>query len=63
MKKNLLLFAALLLILSPTALFAQNLNELFQKPLEENPEPWLQKMHYDENSFGLGRLIHLFLIT
>ncbi len=55
MKKNLLLFAALLLILSPTALFAQNLNELFQKPLEENPEPWLQKMHYDENSFGPGR--------
>jgi hypothetical protein len=55
--KNFLLLLSLLTFLIPSLITAQNLNELFQKPLEENPEPWLKKMHFDEKSFMPGRQI------
>jgi hypothetical protein len=56
MKKKLLLSALLALLLAGF-ISAQNLNELFQRPLEANPEPWLKKMHQDQNSFGPGRQV------
>jgi Secretion system C-terminal sorting domain len=52
MKKSLMILFSVLTFILPNLLMAQNLNELFQKPLEENPEPWLQKMHFDDKSFG-----------
>ncbi|HEY6907066.1 MAG TPA: sialidase family protein, partial [Ignavibacteriaceae bacterium] len=54
MRKNLLSFAVLIFLFTGL-ISAQGLNELFQRPLEENPEPWLKKMHQDENSFVPGR--------
>jgi len=52
--KNSILYSAILTILLACFVSAQNLNELFQKPLESNPEPWLKKMHFDEKSFVPG---------
>ncbi|HKB87379.1 MAG TPA: T9SS type A sorting domain-containing protein [Ignavibacteriaceae bacterium] len=49
--KKILLLTALLTFSIPFFISAQNLRELFQKPLEANPEPWLDKMHYDEHNF------------
>ncbi len=52
MKKSFLFFLMLLSFSIPNFLQAQNINDLFKKPLEENPEPWLMKMHHDDKSFG-----------
>ena len=41
--KNSILYSAILTILLACFVSAQNLNELFQKPLESNPEPWLKR--------------------
>ena len=55
--KKILLVLPLLAFLFTGFISAQNLNELFQRPLEENPEPWLKKMHRDEKSFVPGRQV------
>ncbi len=55
--KKILLVLPLLAFLFTGVVTAQNLNELFQRPLEENPEPWLKKMHQDEKSFVPGRQV------
>lgn len=57
MKKIFLFFLTLLIFAIPGLLTAQNINDLFKKPLEENPEPWLMKMHHDNTSFGSGSQI------
>jgi hypothetical protein len=54
MMKKLLLLLLVLSFALPEFLSAQTLEDLFRKPLEENPEPWLKKMHRDETSFGPG---------
>jgi hypothetical protein len=51
MKKSFLFFLMLLSFSIPNFLQAQNINDLFKKPLEENPEPWLMKMHHDDKKF------------
>ncbi len=49
--KKILLFTVILTLSIPFFISAQDLRELFQRPLEANPEPWLEKMHYDEHNF------------
>lgn len=55
--KNFLLLSLFLTLLITNFLPAQTLEDLFKKPLEENPEPWLKKMHRGETNFGPGTQI------
>jgi hypothetical protein len=52
--KHFLLLSALLTFVIAGFIPAQDLKELFQKPLEENPEPWLKKIGFNENTFRPG---------
>ena len=56
--KKVLLVLSLLTFLFPGFIPAQNLNELFKKPLEENPGPWLKKMQFDVKSFVPGHQVY-----